>query len=201
MELREVLITVSNIEVPNLTYLARSYPDDDYNDNGLIELYKVPVYYTYIEGTNDENTSIKKTWKVLRFMPYWNPVGSNSSYKTKGWINAGIHYFSKSAVKIYKPNYRIHNMSGLSSGAIVIKDSFYIHEGPANINFSGAGSAGCIEVIGSFAQFKEDIKDLSGCNLDVDSAILQLVANRKLYLLIESATPPDIFNSFWREYD
>ena len=201
MELREVLITVSNQEVPNITYLAKSYPNRDYNNNGLIELYKVPIYYTYIEGTNDKNNSVKKTWQALRFMPYWNPKGSKTGYKTEGWINAGIHYFPKSTVKEYKPNYTIHNSVGISSGAIVIKDSFYIHEGPEDVNAFGAGSAGCIEIIGFFDRFKDDIMDLSGCNLSADTAILRLVAKRKLFLQIESATPPDIFNSLWKEYD
>jgi hypothetical protein len=126
MALREVLITISNEEVPGLTYGARSYPDSDYDDNGSIEIYMVPVYYVYIEGTNNHGFTEKKTWQALRFMPYWNPYGAVSSYKTPGWINAGVHYFPKSVVKKYKPDYRIHNRPGVSNGAIVIRDGFYI---------------------------------------------------------------------------
>jgi hypothetical protein len=57
------------------------------------------------------------------------------------------------------------------------------------------GSAGCVEIIGSFAKFKENIRDLSGSGLSADSALLQLVKEKNLYLEIEKATPPDIFNS------
>jgi len=201
MKLREVLITVSNEEVPGLSYMARSFPDDDYDDNGRQELYKVPVYYVYIEGTDNKNNSVKKIWKALRFMPYWNPEGSKSGYKTIGWVNAGIYYYPKSVVKEYKPNYSIHNVPGISKGAIVIKDSFYIHEGPGYLTDYGIGSAGCVEIIGSFNEFKEDIKNLSGCNLDADSAILNLVKEGKLYLEVKSATPPDIRNFFWKEFN
>jgi len=205
MALREVLIRVSNREVPNL-YTARSYPKKDYNNNGLHELYEVPVYYVYIEGTDNRGIAVKRVWNALRFMPYWNdPKDRSPNYSTLGWANVGIHYFPKTAVTQYKPNYTIHNSPGFSNGAIVIKDRFYIHEGPKDLISYGAGSAGCIGIIGSFDQFKEDIKELSGCNLNLsaDSAILQLIKERKLFLQIESATPPDIFKSrlMDREYD
>jgi hypothetical protein len=198
MALREVLITISNETVPSLTYLAKSYPDPDYDDNGLREIYKVPVYYVYIDGVNNDDIQERKTWNALRFMPYWNPEGKYG-YKNRGWINAGIHCLPKRKVREYKPNYTIHNSPSVHKGAIVIRDSFYIHEGPGDISYAMAGSAGCVEIIGSFLKFKEDIRDLSGNTSDADSAMLELVKAGKLYLEVQSATPPDIFKNIYGE--
>ena len=49
--LRNVTITVSSIPTGN-AYLARSYPHDDYNNNGKMQLYRVPVYNVLIQGTD-----------------------------------------------------------------------------------------------------------------------------------------------------
>lgn len=59
-ELREVLIVVSNKKTLD-TYLSRSYPDDDRDDNGGIELYRTPVYKVFLEGMGaDCNPAVKE---------------------------------------------------------------------------------------------------------------------------------------------
>ena len=52
--LNKVLIHITAVQTGDY-YMARSYPDDDYNNNGKIELYKVPVYT--INLMNLDNTS------------------------------------------------------------------------------------------------------------------------------------------------
>ena len=81
--------------------------------------------------------------------------------------------------------------------------NFYIHAGPAYLEEYGFGAAGCIEIIGNFNNFKKDIRDLSGFdeNVEVDSAILELVKKRKLKAHVEKAEVPDIRNHFTREVD
>ena len=66
-----VLIVVSNKKTGD-TYLSRSYPDDDINNNNKIELYRTPVYKIVIKGMDSTNASQIKEWPAVRFMPYWN---------------------------------------------------------------------------------------------------------------------------------
>ncbi len=62
------------------------------------------------------------------------------------------------------------------------------------------GAAGCVEIIGSFSEFKNQIKELSGSTqADADSAISELVSDKKLYIEIEYATPPNIRENFYKE--
>ena len=79
-------------------------------------------------------------------------------------------------------------------GAIQIQNSFLIHSGPPTLQDSGWGSAGCIEIIGNFSDFKEDIKTVSGIGgyLLSDEIIFRLIKAGKLYIEIEVASKPNI---------
>ncbi|MBO7587474.1 MAG: hypothetical protein J6T13_09925 [Bacteroidales bacterium] len=81
--IREVVVVLTN----NITgtYEARSYPNDDYDGNGMIELYEVDVYEILIKGADENGNSIVKKWEAPRFMPYWNsPQDPDPHYKNRG---------------------------------------------------------------------------------------------------------------------
>lgn len=198
--LRNVTVLVSNVRTGDM-YLARSYPDDDYNNNGRIELYRVPVYIVEIKGTDGSNKPQTKTWKALRFMPYWNdPASPKPNYRTKGWANAGLHSLAKKAVTFYNPHYGVQNRHSPYAGAIQMRDSFLIHAGPKVLTEHGWGSAGCVEVVGDFDKFRDDIKMLSGfAKPRAHDAILEMVRARTLFVQVNNATPPDLKASFVRE--
>lgn len=199
MSNRIVNIIISNIKT-NETYYARSYPCSDIDNNGKIELYAVPVYYVYLEGTDNMGNSVKDSWKALRFMPYYNPKGFSNHYKTVGWVNSGLHSLPRKAVSLYKRNYSVSNTVSPYNGAIVLRDSFYIHAGPQNLFQIGWGAAGCVEIIGNFNAFKNKIKELSGFkSLAADDAIEKLVQERKLYVEVQPAIPPNIKSNFHKE--
>lgn len=100
----------------------------------------------------------------------------------------------------YKKDYEVHNLYSEHHGAIVLKSTFYIHAGPEELTSFGWGAAGCVEIIGSFSEFKNQIKELSGSTqADADSAISELVSDKKLYIEIEYATPPNIRENFYKE--
>lgn len=75
-----------------------------------------------------------------------------------------------------------------------IQNSFLIHSGPPTLQDSGWGSAGCIEIIGNFSDFKEDIKTVSGIGgyLPSDEIIFRLIKAGKLYIEIEVASKPNV---------
>ena len=197
--IRKVKIIISNDIVGR--YEARSYPHDDFNGNGLTELYEVDVYRILVEGLDDTNTNQSYEFMAPRFMPYWNnPTSPDPHYKTKGWVNAGLSAKRTIVVSKYIKDYSIHNMPATSNGAIVLSGTFYIHEGPASLSDYGAGSAGCVEIVGRFEDFKETIQLLSGISGDVDLAIEKLVKAKKLIVEIETATVPNIKRRFTREY-
>jgi hypothetical protein len=170
-------------------YQARSYPDADKDNDGTIELYNTPVYEVKIStGTNS------RIWKAVRFMPYWNdPSSPNTHYRTRGFVNSGLHSFSKKAVSLYLPNYGTQNRYSPHHGAIQIRNNFLIHAGPSNLSEIGWGSAGCVEIIGDFGQFKKDIRDLAGINSSIEpgTAISRLVQHKKLFVEVQYDTPPD----------
>ena len=198
--LRDVTVVVANTETGD-TYLARSYPHDDYDDNGRIELYRVPVHKVFIKGTDASNKEQTKTWRAVRFFPYWNdPKKPDPHYRTKGWVNAGLHALTKRAVPRYKPDYGVQNCHSPFAGAIVMRDSFYIHAGPQSLSEQGWGSAGCVEIVGNFDTFKNDIRLLSGSTKSGSrEAIIELVKARKLFIQVKYATPPDIKLHFVKE--
>ncbi len=83
-----VLIRITSQKTGD-NYLAKSYPDNDYNNDGWGELYSVPVYY--LEIINIDDPAVSYRWKCLRFMPYWNdPSSPSSNYKLRGWTVAGL---------------------------------------------------------------------------------------------------------------
>lgn len=199
MPTRKVTITLSNKIVGH--YEARSYPHDDINGNGKIELYKVPLYEITITGVDDSGKNTTFTHKAPRFMPYWNnPKSPDSHYKTIGWVNSGLSQARTITVERYIRDYEVRNRYSPGRGAIVMKDSFYIHAGPATESDVGFGSAGCVEIIGNYDTFKAQIASLSGIkSAFADDAIARLVQDRKLVVIINSAAVPDIKRLYTRE--
>lgn len=198
MGTRKVTIKLSKKVVGN--YEARSYPHDDINGNGKIELYKVPLYEIRVSGIDDSGAAVTFTYKAPRFMPYWNnPKAPDPHYKTLGWANSGLSKGRTIKVKRYIKDYEVRNRYSPGKGAIVMKGAFYIHAGPASESDVGFGSAGCVEIIGNYDTFKADIASLSGSGLAADDAIGKLVAVGKLIVVIEYAEPPKIKNLYTRE--
>lgn len=166
---------------------------------GHIVISRIIVTFVIIKCTDDKGQSVKYTWKALRFMPYYNPPNF-SSYKTIGWVNSGLHKLNRQPAPEYKKAYEVHNTYSQHNGAIVLKGTFYIHAGPEDLTHIGWGAAGCVEIIGSFSEFKDQVKELSGSTqVDADSAISELVFYKKLYIEIEYATPPNIKANFYKE--
>lgn len=199
MALRKVKITLTKKVVGS--YEARSYPHDDYDNDGFIELYKVPVHEIIVAGTDNKGKPQTFIHKAPRFMPYWNnPKSPDPDYKTKGWINSGLSAARTIVVRRYKPDYELHNRYSPFFGAIVLKDAFYIHPGPADEKEVGFGSAGCVEIIGNYDIFKLQIASLSGSASAVaDAAIEQLVRAGKLTVVIEATATPDIKKLYSRK--
>ena len=199
MAARKVTITLTSNIVAH--YAARSYPDDDRNNDGMLELYTVPVYEVLIDGTDDTGAATTYTHQAPRFMPYWNdPARPDPHYSSRGWLNAGLWAKRTVTVSIYKPDYRVQNRYSPGRGAIVLKGAFYIHAGPADLSDFGFGSAGCVEIIGNYDDFKANIAALSGTGASSsDEAIAKLVNARKLIVEIQHATVPDIRAAFTRQ--
>lgn len=187
-----VLIVVTNKKTGD-SYLCRSYPDDDIDNNNKIELYRTPVYKIVIKGIDGANSPQSKEWPAVRFMPYWNdPKTPDNHYKTKGWVNSGLHKLDKRKVTYYNPSYGTQNRHSPYSGAIQLRDSFLIHAGPQSLREIGWGSAGCVEIIGNFDNFKDDIKRISGsAHTNSHDAILELVKTGKLFVEVEYDVPPN----------
>jgi hypothetical protein len=187
MIMNEVIVTVTNRKTGE-QYIAKSYPDSDREDDGVLDYYYVPVYEITISS---RNTS--KKWKAVRFMPFWNdPNTPSTTYRTKGFVNSGLHKFSKQAVSAYFPKYSTHNRYSPDRGAIRIRNNFLIHAGPRSLTDSGWGGAGCVEVIGDFRKFKQDIRDLAGIKNTVEAgdAIASMVEKGKLFVEVQYAIPP-----------
>jgi len=197
--LRAVDITVSAKKTGEI-YEGRAYPIDDVDNDGRTELYKAPVYFVYIDGTDATGAKVHKEYRAPRYMPYNNPAGArhDNDYKTTGFVTAGLSSVPRFAVSTYKSDYQVHNRFSPFGGAIVVKGSFYIHAGPETVDDFGWGSAGCVEVIGNFDNFKKDILTLAGSPAaNGDSAALHqgvasLVAARKLFVNYENAARPNL---------
>jgi hypothetical protein len=196
---RKVTITLTNKVVGS--YEARSYPHDDMNGDGKIELYKVPLFEISIAGVDDTGNAVTFTHKAPRFMPYWNnPRTPDPHYHTKGWVNAGLSQARTIKVERYIRHYEVRNRYSPGRGAIVMKGAFYIHAGPASEADVGFGSAGCVEIIGNYDIFKANIASLSGYPSAIaDDAIAKLVMDRKLTVIIKNATVPDIKKLYTRQ--
>ena len=193
MPLREVSVTITNKTLVQ-TYIAKSYPMRDGNNDGYADKYEIPIYKVVIEGRNAAGLHIKKEWPALRFMPFWNdPKNPDKRYKTRGYVDSGKVSFSRQAIKAYLPNYEIHNTYSQYGGAIQIEGNFLIHAGPDNLANTGWGGAGCVEIIGSFDKFRRDIMDLAGTtNSDITLAMTQIINYRKLFLEIENCAAPKL---------
>lgn len=199
MKLREVNIVVSNKRTGE-TYLARSFPCSDRNHNGKQELYEVPVYYVYIKGVDENGISVTKTWKALRFMPYYKPRNFPAPYRTVGWADSGLRQLGRRTSPRYNRHYQVHNTYSEYNGAIVLRDSFYIHAGPERLAHEGWGAAGCVEVIGNFGNFKADIYKLSGSiDFDIERTLETLVEQKKLFVEVEPAMAPSLKSKFKKE--
>jgi hypothetical protein len=92
----------------------------------------------------------------------------------------------------YDATYNTSNSPSPHKGAIQIQNSFLIHSGPSSLQDDKWGSAGCVEIIGNFSDFKEDIKTVSGIGgyLPSDEVIFRLIKAGKLYIEIEAAAKP-----------
>ncbi len=197
---REVVIVVSSIKTPDI-YLARSYPQDDIDDNGLIELYRTPIYKVFIDGTDNTGHRARKEWTALRFMPYWNnPKNRDRRYASTGWINSGLPYVPKTAIQQYLPHYEIHNSVSAFEGAIRVHGSFLIHGGPETPVADQWGAAGCVEIIGNFDDFRRNIIELSGLlKTDLHKGMNEIVRERKLFVQYDLATVPQLQSAFDHE--
>jgi hypothetical protein len=191
--LRVVDITVAAEKAPE-TYESRSYPSDDYNGDGLIEMYKTPIYKVWVDGTNAQGVKERREWQALRFMPYFNnPNDVVHEYRTVGWANSGLSNVPRQLVPQYKPDYEVHNRFSPFGGALVVKGSFYIHAGPADLSDIGWGAAGCVEMIGDFDKFKKDILELAGSTeTDIHKGIGALVSAKKLFVQYEPTSAPNL---------
>ena len=196
---RKVTITITSKIVG--WYEARSYPQDSQNNNDEIELYKVPSYEMIVSGTDESGKSLTFTHQAPRFMPYWNnPSNPDKHYKTKGWVNSGLSSAQTIVVSRYLKDYELHNRYSPAHGAIVLKNTFYIHAGPVDENDYGFGSAGCVENIGDFGALKSHIALLSGFKGgNADDAIQTLVKEKHLTAVIQAAAVPDIRKNYTRK--
>jgi hypothetical protein len=198
MKTRKVTITLTSTRVGD--YEARSYPHDDINKNGKVELYKVPVYQIIISGTDDKGNTKSFKHKAPRFMPFWNdPKKPSSHYAAVGWLNAGLSGARTITVGQYLKDYQVQNRFSPGLGAIVLTGAFYIHGGPSDESEVGFGSAGCVEIIGNYDTFKANIASLSGSSKAPGDAIAELVGAGNLIVIIKSASAPNIKALFTRE--
>jgi hypothetical protein len=200
MSLRVVDVVVSN-KLTGESYEAKSYPNWDHDGDGRYEFYKTPIYYVYIDGTNAAGTRERRIWKAPRFMPYWNdPKAPDPHYKTLGFVNSGLTYVARKAVRLYKADYEVHNTYSEFGGAIQIQGSFLIHAGPEDLTASGWGAAGCVEIVGNFEDFKADILDLAGWKgTSHDKGLEEMVAHGKLFVSVERAKAPVLKNAVTRQ--
>lgn len=199
--MRTVTVTVTNLPSGS-SYLARSYPTDDANGNGLLEHYATPIYKVHVQGTNATGTKVTKSWDAIRFAPFYNnPHKPTATYKTLGWANAGLSSLSRRATDLYDPTYTVHNTHSAFNGAIRLKGNFLIHAGPLYPSDSGWGSAGCVEIIGNFNDFKGDIASLSGLSFSTpDEALSALVKSRRLFVEVVAAPRPDLKRNYAGEF-
>ena len=199
--LRAVDITVTNEVVD--TYESRSYPHDDFNGDGLMELYETPVYKVTIEGVNGAGIRERREWTALRFMPFYNnPKAPVHEYRTQGFVNSGLRFVPRQLVPQYKPDYEVHNRFSEFGGAIVVKGAFYIHAGPAELGDWGWGAAGCVEVVGNFDNFKKDVLELGGSTAsDLNAGVGVMVKARKLFVQYQQATSPNLRASVSRQVE
>ncbi len=199
MASQTVEICVTNQIVEH--YEARSYPDEQYDKNGFYKLYKVPVYKIIVSDVGAAGSKAQREFMAPRFMPYYNdPKKPHSHYATKGWVNAGLSKARRQVILQYKQDYEVQNRYSPGRGAIVVHQAFLIHAGPADLLDYGFGSAGCIEIIGNFDDFKRTIADLSGLSgVTPDVAIATLVNDRHLVVVIEEAKVPRIHAAFTRK--
>jgi hypothetical protein len=191
MEVRPVKIIVTENIVG--TYEARSYPDEQKDSSGYYNLYSVPVYSILVEGLDNHGKSKTINFMAPRFMPYFNdPKKPHREYSTKGWVNAGLSGGRTITVLRYIETYQVRNRYSPGYGAIVLVKTFYIHAGPSSLSDYGFGSAGCIEIIGNYEEFKQAIAQISGISgLSSNNAIQKLVNERKLVVVIKQARVPD----------
>lgn len=197
---RQVEVVVTNVVVGD--YEARSYPDEQADAAGHYNLYSVPVYKILVTGTVADNVATTTEFMAPRFMPFFNdPKHPHKQYKARGWLNAGLSSRRRVVISTYKPDYAVQNRYSPGRGAIVVRDAFYIHAGPASLQDVGFGSAGCTEIVGDYNLFKKAIADMSGFSpVSPDGAIQQLVTGQKLIVTIQPARPPDIKSHFTRKF-
>lgn len=170
-------------------------PIEQRDEKGFYALYRVPVYRILVQGADRK---LAKSFAAPRFMPFYNdPKAPDPDYPATGWVNAGLSSARRVIVAKYKQDYRVRNRFSPGIGAIVVKDAFFIHAG--QLEDVGFGSAGCIEIVGDYNDFKGAIASLGGTTTtSADAAIQQLVRAQRLVVTIQQASVPDIKKSFTR---
>lgn len=191
--LRNVDIVVSSQKTADV-YYAKSYPDEDFDNDGRRERYKTPVYKVFLKSRNAAGGSIQKDWRALRFMPFWNDPGQLSKkYSSSGWLNSGLSHVARMPVPAYLKDYEIHNTVSRFNGAIQIKGNFLVHGGPESTISDGWGAAGCIEIIGNFDEFRTSILQMAGSTqTDIHAGMQQLVSAKLLYIQVDMDVAPDL---------
>jgi len=151
-------------------------------------------------------------------MPYLNDgkQAKHQHLRGRGFDTKGLSTKRSVFVKQYKEDYTVHNTFSPYHGAIVVTGAAYIHAGPKTVTDAGWGAAGCVEVIGDFNRFKQDILSCAGHKYDtnalqiaglmksrlltlvreMDKRISDLVKRRKLLVLVEAAVKPRLKVAF-----
>lgn len=181
--MKSVSIIISGEKTGDV-YYASSYPHHDMDNDSHSESYATPVYKVYLSSGDR-----RKEWKALRFMPFWNDPKKPSSYRTKGWLTAGLSLgMLLQKIVYYNPNYQTLNRPSPHDGAFQINGNFLIHSGPSTLMERGWGSAGCVEIVGNFKHFKEEIVSLAGIiHAKVDQALQTLVRTRNPFVEVKYA--------------
>jgi hypothetical protein len=193
MQARQVEIVVTNNTVG--TYEARSYPEDQTDDADTFPLYRVPVYKIHVSGKDATQKKVVHEFAAPRFMPYYNPGRKHPEYTSEGWLSCGLSDPRRVVVSQYIHDYEVRNRYSPGRGAIVVTGSFYIHAGPASQQDTGFGSAGCIEIIGNYDNFKSAIAQIGGLPAtrgELDRSIRKLVEQAKLIVTIQAAKAPQL---------
>ncbi len=195
--LRNVTITITATK--NGVYQCRPYPanlnhDGDANGDGDEDRYEVPVYNVIVTGTDDLGNLITKTYIAIRFAAYSNSSSNpDPDYKIQNKVSTcGLADEQTYKCPKYKDYYETQNRFSPYGGCFVVTGTFYIHAGPNSISEAGWGSAGCVEIIGDFGDFKNFIANISGSTAaNTPDKLIELVNAKKLTIkYIEAPRPP-----------
>jgi hypothetical protein len=175
---------------------AWSFPRiDDHN-------YEVPYYTMKVTGTicrivdgKEVYDEVSMQFKVLRYMPFWNPANNrDSQYPVRNTVGMiGLSEAKNIKITVYDTTYDLHSTTEGDQGKFVIEGTHYLHDGPDGDN-QHFGSAGCLEVgdVDGFRKLKRFIAMVSGAEGETDEEkVKTLAAASKLSFKMDAAvTPP-----------